>query len=81
MKNINNIRSLTVVIPALNEEATLGDIIIQCKKYSNDILVIDGHSDDDTVRIARSLGANVIYDHKKGKGEAIRAAIPVRHNK
>ena len=72
--NINQL--ITIAIPALNEEATLADIIVKCKGYSDDILVIDGHSSDNTVGIARSLGVRVIFDHKKGKGEAIRTAIP-----
>jgi len=67
---------ITIAIPALNEEATLADIITGCKRYSDDILVIDGHSQDDTVKVARSLGVRVIFDHQKGKGEAIRSAIP-----
>jgi glycosyltransferase involved in cell wall biosynthesis len=67
---------ITIAIPALNEEATLANIITGCKRYSDDILVIDGHSQDDTVKVARSLGVRVIFDHQKGKGEAIRSAIP-----
>ena len=67
---------ITVAIPTLNEEATLADIIEGCKRYSDDVLVIDGHSDDSTVKVARSLGVRVIFDHGKGKGEAIRTAIP-----
>ncbi|MEA2040477.1 MAG: glycosyltransferase family 2 protein [Thermodesulfobacteriota bacterium] len=70
---------ITVAIPTLNEEATLADIIKGCKRYSDDVLVIDGHSDDSTVKVARSLGVRVIFDHGKGKGEAIRTAIPHLH--
>jgi len=82
MENAGNvISSVSIAIPALNEEATLAEIIVGCKKYSNDILVIDGHSQDDTVRVARSLGVSVIFDHRKGKGEAIRTAIPHLHRK
>ena len=77
--NINPVT--TIAIPALNEEATLADIIVKCKGYSDDILVIDGHSRDDTAKIAHSLGVKVIFDHKKGKGEAIRTAIPHLHRK
>ena len=67
---------ITIAIPALNEEATLADIITGCKRCSDDILVIDGHSQDHTVKIAQELGVRIIFDHKKGKGEAIRSAIP-----
>jgi len=71
---------LSIVIPALNEEATIADIIRPSRRYSNDILVVDGHSTDNTARIARSLKVRVIFDHKKGKGDAIRTAIPyIKH--
>lgn len=67
---------ITVVIPALNEARTIGDIIEQAKPYTSDILVVDGHSPDGTAEIARSLGARVVFDNGKGKGEAIRSVIP-----
>ena len=77
MENTYNFNQLlTIAIPALNEGATLADIITGSKRYSDDILVIDGHSQDHTVKIAQELGVRIIFDHKKGKGEAIRSAIP-----
>jgi len=66
---------ITVVIPTLNEAQTVADIINRSGVYSSDILVVDGHSSDDTAAIARSLGVRVVFDHRKGKGEAIRTAI------
>ncbi len=64
-----------MAIPALNEAATLGEVIGGCRRYTDDILVIDGHSEDDTRAIASTLGARVILDHQKGKGDAIRTAL------
>ncbi len=69
------IPTLSIAIPALNESATLGEIIDGCRLYSDDILVIDGHSRDRTAAIARECGARVIFDHRRGKGEALRTAI------
>jgi len=66
---------ITVVIPAKNEERTIEEIIIRCKPFSDEIILVDGHSKDKTVEIAENSGARVIYDHKKGKGEALRCAI------
>ena len=68
-------QDLTVVIPTLNEAETLEEIINECRPFSDDILVVDGHSEDGTVQVARDLGVRVIFDHRKGKGEAIRTAI------
>jgi glycosyltransferase involved in cell wall biosynthesis len=67
---------ITVVIPTLNEALTIGDIIERVRPYTTDILVVDGHSPDGTARIASSLGARVVFDGGKGKGEAIRSVIP-----
>jgi glycosyltransferase involved in cell wall biosynthesis len=67
---------VTIVIPALNEALTITDVINNARVYSNDIVVIDGNSTDNTADIALSLGAKIIKDHGRGKGEAIRTAIP-----
>ena len=67
---------ITVVIPTLNEAQTVGEIIAKTRPYTSDILVVDGHSPDGTAEIARSLGTRVVFDHGKGKGEAIRTVIP-----
>ena len=68
---------ITVVITALNEEKTVGNVINASKNHSDSIMVVDGHSRDKTAEIARSLGVKVVFDHKKGKGDAIRTAIPL----
>lgn len=76
-KNPDDIRNkITVLIPTLNEGPSVAGVITLSRKYSDDILVIDGHSQDNTAAVARSLGVRVIFDHKKGKGDAIRTAIP-----
>jgi dolichol-phosphate hexosyltransferase len=66
---------VSVVIPTLNEEATIADIIKGCLAFSNDVIVIDGHSTDNTRAIARKLNVPVYKDNKKGKGEALRCSI------
>lgn len=67
---------VTVVIPTLNEAQTVGEIIGRVRPFTDDILVVDGHSPDGTADIARALGARILFDHGKGKGEAIRSVIP-----
>ena len=66
---------VSVVIPTLNEEKNIGKVIhgirknLRCKRC--EILVVDGRSSDNTVSVAKKLGARVIYDNK-GKGSALR---------
>jgi dolichol-phosphate mannosyltransferase len=67
--------AITIVIPTYNEAATIGEVIARSQIYSDDILLVDGHSSDDTVAVAESMGIRVIFDHRKGKGEALRTAI------
>ncbi len=66
---------VTVVIPAKNEERSIGKIIAKCRKYADEILVVDGHSKDGTARVALKLGARVVQDHGRGKGDGIRVGI------
>ena len=66
---------ISAVVPTLNEETTVARIIEGCKPHVDEIIVVDGHSNDETRQIAEGLGVKVIQDHGKGKGEAIRHAI------
>ena len=67
---------VTVVIPVLNEEESIGQVLKKFKKEGyNNILVIDGYSTDNTVQIASINGANIIYQHGIGKTGAIKTAI------
>ena len=67
---------LTIIIPALNEAATIAEVLGSCRNYSDDIIVVNGASKDGTGEIAGKFGARVITDNGRGKGAAIRQAIP-----
>ena len=67
---------VTVVIAALNEAPTIADIVTRCRQYAAEVIVVDGHSDDGTARLAAAAGATVLADNRKGKGDALRVAIP-----
>lgn len=67
---------VTVVIPVKDEAATLSEIISKCAPFCSSIIVVDGHSKDDSVAIAERSGARVIFDNRRGKGDAIRSVIP-----
>ncbi|WP_456368475.1 S-layer glycoprotein N-glycosyltransferase AglJ [Geoglobus sp.] len=65
-----------ILIPALNEEESIGEVIEGFRKLGYDrILVIDGHSTDRTREIAREKGAEVVVQSGKGKGQAVREAF------
>jgi len=70
-------QTISVVIPALNEEHAIAKIILGCRPYADEIMVVDGHSQDRTREVAHEQGATVILDNRKGKGDAIRCAMDV----
>lgn len=67
--------TVAIIIPTKNEESTIGEIIQKAKPYAVELIVVDGHSTDNTRKIAEDLGAKVILDNGKGKGDGIRAGI------
>jgi dolichol-phosphate mannosyltransferase len=75
---IVNKDEVCILIPTLNEDLTIGEIIREFRElgYSH-ILVIDGNSTDNTVKISRESGANVSSQSGKGKGNAIIEAFAI----
>ncbi len=73
---------IVVLIPCHNEEEGIANVInsIPTTKlnklgYEVEILVIDNNSTDRTGEIAKSLGAHVIFEKRKGKGNAIKTGF------
>ena len=67
---------VTIVIPTLNEEEGIANVIedLKSQRFRN-ILVVDGYSTDRTVEIAKSMGAYVLEQVGTGKAGAIRTAV------
>ncbi|WP_135534396.1 S-layer glycoprotein N-glycosyltransferase AglJ [Halostella pelagica] len=69
-------RDVCVLIPTLNEAATIGEVIDGFRDQGLDtILVIDGDSSDGTREIAEEHGARVVTQSGSGKGQAIQEAL------
>ena len=62
---------LSVIVPALNAEATLGQCLERLDG-ADEIIIVDGGSRDSTVAIAEAAGARVIFA-PKGRGVQLRA--------
>jgi dolichol-phosphate mannosyltransferase len=70
----------SIVVPARNEEETIGEVLRSVRDMTDDLIVVDGHSSDRTVAIAREYGARMVQDNGLGKGDAIRVGLTaVRH--
>jgi glycosyltransferase involved in cell wall biosynthesis len=71
------IHPTNVFIAALNEEEGIGATISELSENinANRILLIDGHSHDRTVDVAKALGAEIFFQDGKGKGDALAKAV------
>jgi len=69
--------TVSVIIPARNEAANLPHVFDTLPGWVDEIIVVDGHSTDDTVAAARRLrpDAMVIVQPGTGKGDALMAGF------
>ncbi len=66
---------VTVIIPARNEELTVGLVVRECLNYVATVIVVEGGSTDRTAEIATAAGARVVRDQGLGKGAALRLGV------
>ncbi len=77
-----NNEDICILIPTLNEGKTIAGLVRDFKSIGYpDILVIDGHSTDDTVSKAQNAGARVVLQSGTGKGQAISQAFHLLSSK
>jgi glycosyltransferase involved in cell wall biosynthesis len=71
--------TVSVIIPTLNEAANLPFVLNTVPVWVNDVIVVDGRSEDDTERVARVLRPDIrlVHQQRPGKGAAIRAGLEV----
>jgi len=67
---------VSVVIAAKQEAPSIGGVIDRTRRYAHVVLVVVGQSTDGTADVAAQSGASVLADAGRGKGFAIRQAIP-----
>lgn len=68
--------NVVALVPAYRAEATLGAVVLATQEYLPRVLVIDDGSEDETSRIAREAGAEVLrFEKNRGKGAALRAGF------
>jgi len=73
---------ISVVIPAHNEEPTIGRVVSALTRLPvvDEIIIVDNCSTDDTGAAAAAAGAQVIYVPELGFGRAMKAAIAAARN-
>lgn len=70
-------RTVIAIIAALNEQEGVGLTIAELQQHLEKpwVLVVDGHSHDRTVEVAKDNYADVVFQSGSGKGNAIAEAI------
>jgi glycosyltransferase involved in cell wall biosynthesis len=75
-------RTLSVVIPALNEAENIPHVVkavplreLADAGWDTEIVIVDNASTDDTGKIAAELGARVVHQPLRGYGNAYRAGF------
>jgi glycosyltransferase involved in cell wall biosynthesis len=65
--------TVSTIIPTLNEAKNLPHVLEQLPQGVNELIVVDGHSTDETVAVAQSLrpDARIVLQDRKGKGNAL----------
>lgn len=74
---------VSVVVCTRNEEREIGGCLkaISAQELRPEIIVVDGHSTDKTVKIAKGLADKVVFDNKAGIGDARNIGAKVASGK
>jgi glycosyltransferase involved in cell wall biosynthesis len=75
------IATVSVIIPTLNEAGNLPFVLNTVPHWVDEIIIVDGRSDDDTERVAKVLRPEVriVHQPRRGKGAALRAGLNAAH--
>lgn len=65
--------TVSVVIPTLNEAANLPGVLARLPDWIHEVIVVDGHSTDDTIEVAKEHwpGVKIVEQDGIGKGNAL----------
>ena len=73
---------VSVIIPALNEEQSIGKVVdlVKKSKFTDEIIVINDNSEDNTVEEAKKHGAKVYISAVRGKGYSMKEGLHYAKN-
>ncbi|GAB4220355.1 MAG: hypothetical protein Kow001_01910 [Acidobacteriota bacterium] len=66
---------VTVVIPCLNEEEGIRQVLSRIPDFVDEVIVVDNASTDGTAEVAQSMGARVIREQVRGYGRAYKTGL------
>ncbi|MCW3979565.1 MAG: glycosyltransferase, partial [Candidatus Bathyarchaeota archaeon] len=56
--------TISAIIPAYNEEKTVGEVVSKTLLYTDEVIIIDDGSTDETSDVARRAGAEVVHNEE-----------------
>jgi glycosyltransferase involved in cell wall biosynthesis len=68
-------KRISVVIPCHNEEEGIRSVLAQMPPIVDEVVVVDNASTDRTADVARTLGARVVHESRKGYGRAYKTGF------
>jgi glycosyltransferase involved in cell wall biosynthesis len=68
-------RGITIVIPCLNEEKGIVEVLARIPAFVDEVIVVDNDSTDRTAELALRQGARVIHEKVRGYGRAYKAGL------
>jgi len=69
-------QQVTAIIPAYNEQISIGSVVLRTRKYVDRVIVVDDGSIDNTAEIGKLAGAEVIsHQTNMGKGVALKTGF------
>ena len=80
-------KDLSIVMPCLNEERTIAACIKEAQGFiksagiNGEIIIVDNNSTDDSAKIAKKLGARIVFEKNPGYGSALRAGLSAARGK
>ena len=82
MNKLTHVNSIIkVIIPAYNEENSIGNVIRDIPSVVNEIIVVNNNSSDATAQNAQDAGATVLSELKPGYGNACLKGIDTSNSK
>ena len=68
--------SITALLPAYNEEVSIGSVVLRTRQFADRVIVVDDGSLDRTAEVAALAGAEVLrHEENRGKGAALKTGF------
>src|SRR5713101_2477951 len=74
-RSVYKSQKITVIIPCLNEEQGIEQVLRRMPEFVDEVIVVDNGSTDRTSQVAEGFGAKVIREDVRGYGRSYKAGF------